>query len=244
MELEGVYAGYGRRDVLHGIDAAVPRGAVTALVGPNGSGKSTLLGLLAGTVRPRRGGVVSARRPRPAFVVQRSAVSDALPVTVRETVTMGRWAHRGFWKPLTRYDRAVVADCLERLGIADLADRRMGELSGGQRQRALVAQGLAQGSDLLLLDEPSAGLDHRAREHIARVLERTRLDGVTVVHATHAPEEALDADHCLVLSGGRLAASGPPEEAARVWDGGRAVDGRPVTGPTPVGEPDGSFLTR
>ncbi|NKZ00934.1 zinc ABC transporter ATP-binding protein AztA [Nocardiopsis alborubida] len=221
LELDGVYAGYGREDVLRGIDAAVPRGAVTALVGPNGSGKSTLLGLMAGTVAVRRGGVRASSPTRPAFVVQRSAVPDALPVTVREAVSMGRWAHRGFWRPLTRRDRAVVAECLDRLDVADLADRRLGELSGGQRQRVLIAQGLAQEADLLLLDEPSAGLDHRAREYVRRVLERARADGVTVVHATHAPDEAFDADHCLVLADGRIAASGPPEEAARAWEGAR-----------------------
>ncbi len=176
-ELDGVYAGYRGRDVLRAVDARIPAGAVTALVGPNGSGKSTLLGVLARTVRPRRGSVVLPGSGRVAFVVQRSAVSDALPVTVRETVAMGRWSHRGAWRPLTRRDRAVVAECMERMEVTALADRRLGELSGGQRQRALVARGLAQEADLVLLDEPSAGLDHRSRLRVRAALEDLRAGG-------------------------------------------------------------------
>ncbi|MFI6578158.1 zinc ABC transporter ATP-binding protein AztA [Nocardiopsis sp. NPDC050513] len=222
VRLEGVYAGYGRRDVLCAVDADIPHGMVTALVGSNGSGKSTLLGVLAGTVRPRRGSVVLAGQGRPAFVVQRSAVSDALPVTVREAVSMGRWAHRGLWRPLTRHDREVVTACLERMEVADLAGRRLGELSGGQRQRVLVAQGLAQEADLLLLDEPSAGLDHRSQQRIRATLEDLGGEGVTVVHATHDPGETSAADHCLVLTAGRIVASGPPEDVAPLWDGAGA----------------------
>ncbi|GAA1102939.1 zinc ABC transporter ATP-binding protein AztA [Nocardiopsis metallicus] len=208
MLLDDLYAGYGRTDVLKGVSAEVPEGAVTALVGPNGAGKSTLLGVLAGTVPLRRGKVTpdrGARAARPAFVVQRSAVPDTLPLTVRAAVAMGRWAHRGLWRPLTRHDRAVVARCMERAGVADLADRGLGGLSGGQRQRALIAQGLAQEADLLLLDEPSAGLDQEARERISRTVADIAAEGVTVVHATHFAEEARGADHLLTLDQGRVA---------------------------------------
>ncbi|MDT0308619.1 zinc ABC transporter ATP-binding protein AztA [Streptomyces sp. DSM 44917] len=206
-------AGYGRHSppALGGLTARVPRGALTALVGPNGSGKSTLLGVLAGVIRPASGTV--ERRPgagRPAFVVQRSAASDALPLTVREAVAMGRWARRGPWRPLTRRDRAAVDACLERLGIRELAGRQLGAVSGGQRQRALVAQGLAQESGLLLLDEPAAGLDRPAQDRIRAVLAESTAAGTTVVQATHDLDEALAADHCLLLAGGRLLAEGPP----------------------------------
>ncbi|WP_017586070.1 zinc ABC transporter ATP-binding protein AztA [Nocardiopsis ganjiahuensis] len=203
MRLDNLYAGYGGTDVLRGVTAEIPEGAVTALVGANGAGKSTLLGVLAGTLTPRAGTVSPERGARPAFVVQRSSVPDALPLTVRATVAMGRWAHRGLWRPLTRRDRAVIARCMERAGVADLADRRLGELSGGQRQRALIAQGLAQEADLLLLDEPSAGLDREARERIRETVAEVAAEGVTVVHATHFAEEARDADHVLRLEEGR-----------------------------------------
>ncbi|MFB8765822.1 zinc ABC transporter ATP-binding protein AztA [Nocardiopsis alba] len=212
MMLNDLRAGYGEGDVLRGIDAEIPERAVTALVGSNGSGKSTLLGVLAGTVSPRTGTVTPRRRIRPAFVVQRGAAPDSLPLTVRATVAMGRWAHRGFWRPLNRHDRAVIDRCLERTGIADLAGRRLGELSGGQRRRALLAQGLAQETDLLLLDEPSTGLDHEAGERMRATIAEVAAEGVTVVHATHDPEEIRAADHRLVLDRGRVAGPSAAEE--------------------------------
>lgn len=107
---------------------------------------------------------------------------------------------------------------MERLDVADLAERQLGELSGGQRQRVLVAQGLAQGADLLLLDEPAGALDGSARETIARVLDELTGEGVTVVQATHDITAARRAEHCLLLDAGRIAASGPPSEVLRGAD--------------------------
>ncbi|SEH02038.1 zinc/manganese transport system ATP-binding protein [Nonomuraea solani] len=208
--ISDVTAGYGSRTVLYGITARLPRSGVTAVVGPNGSGKSTLLGVLAGVVRPSRGTIDHANPGRPAFVVQRDAVSDSLPMTVRDTVAMGRWVLRGPWRRLTALDHSVIDACLAALDVSDLAGRQLSTLSGGQRQRVLVAQGLAQESGLLLLDEPTTGLDMSAREHISGALDRERARGVTVVHTTHDLELALRADHCLLLEDGRLLAEGPP----------------------------------
>jgi zinc/manganese transport system ATP-binding protein len=151
----------------------------------------------------------SSNRP-PAFVPQRGAIGDALPLTVRQAVEMGRWGDRGPWRRLTRRDRAAVDTALERLGITDLAPRQLGELSGGQRQRALIAQGLAQESDLLLLDEPTTGLDPEARERIGGLLADLVADGVTVVHATHDLDAARSAHACLLLREGRVAGQGEP----------------------------------
>ncbi|WP_043627302.1 zinc ABC transporter ATP-binding protein AztA [Nonomuraea candida] len=205
-----VTAGYGRRTVLRGLSARLPRAGVTAVVGPNGSGKSTLLGVLAGTVRPSHGTVRLGVTGRPGYVVQRDAVSDALPITVRETVAMGRWASRGPWRRLTAHDRSIVEECMAALDVAALAGRRLSTLSGGQRQRVLLAQGLAQEPELLLLDEPATGLDVRAEQHIADVLDRAKVRGVTIVHVTHDLAAARRADHCLLLDGGLLVAEGPP----------------------------------
>ncbi|MFD3688641.1 zinc ABC transporter ATP-binding protein AztA [Nocardiopsis sp. NPDC058631] len=208
VTLEDVYAGYDGRAVLHGVTATIPAGTVTALVGANGSGKSTLLAVMAATLAPTAGRVLRGAARRPAFVVQRSAVSDALPVTVRETVEMGRWAERGPWRRLTPQDRAAVHTCMDRLGVADLARRRLGDLSGGQRQRVLLAQGLAQEADLLLLDEPATGLDADSRERIMAVLAEERGRGVTVIHATHSHREAAHADRILRMRDGRLVEAG------------------------------------
>ncbi|MFD1829951.1 zinc ABC transporter ATP-binding protein AztA [Streptomyces desertarenae] len=212
VTLDGVSAGHAGRVVLSRFSARIPASAVTAVVGPNGSGKSTLLGVLAGVV-PVMAGTVAHRTPgRPALVAQRSAVSDTLPVTVRDTVAMGRWGRLGLFGRMSSRDRSVVRACMDRLGIGDLAERRLGELSGGQRQRALVAQGLAQEADLLLLDEPTAGLDLEAQRRITEVLEEVAAEGVTVVHVTHDPAAAGRADHCLLLHAGRPAGAGSPRE--------------------------------
>lgn len=216
-------AGYPGRPVLRQLTAEIPALAMTVLVGPNGSGKSTLLGVLAGVIETTAGQLrYSGGRP-PAFVPQRGAVGDALPLTVRQTVEMGRWGERGLWRRLTVQDRTVVDSAMDRLGVADLSGRQLGELSGGQRQRVLISQGLAQRSDLLLLDEPTTGLDPEARERIAALLTELVADGTTVVQATHDLEAARAADACLLLSDGRLVARGTPEEVltaealARIW---------------------------
>ncbi|MFI6572800.1 zinc ABC transporter ATP-binding protein AztA [Nocardia fluminea] len=205
-------AGYARQSVLSEISATIPRGRITAIVGPNGSGKSTLLSVLAGTVTAQSGSVHRSTTQKPAFVVQHSAIPAALPMTVREAVAMGRWAHRGPWRRLTRDDREIARACLERMGLTDLASRRLDTLSGGQRQRTLLAQALAQQSDLMLLDEPSTGLDAASRAEISRALAEISATGVTVVQATHDMAEAAQADHCLLLRDGRLEASGHPKE--------------------------------
>ncbi|MGW2344279.1 zinc ABC transporter ATP-binding protein AztA [Streptomyces sp. NPDC001661] len=223
VHLTDVCAGYPGRPVLHQLTAHIPQLATVALVGPNGSGKSTLLGVVAGVIRPTSGDVRHQGERRPAFVPQRGAVGDMLPLTVRQTVEMGRWGGLGAWRRPARRDRAAVDAALDRLGIGDLAAQQLGELSGGQRQRTLIAQGLAQESDLLLLDEPTTGLDPEARGRIGALLTGLAGEGVTVVQATHDLEAARAADLCLLLRDGHLVGQGRPDEVltesalARVW---------------------------
>ncbi|WP_425837269.1 zinc ABC transporter ATP-binding protein AztA [Streptomyces fractus] len=223
VQLTDLCAGYPGRPVLHQLTAHIPELATVALVGPNGSGKSTLLGVLAGVIRPTSGEVRHHGERRPAFVPQRGAVGDALPLTVRQAVEMGRWGGLGAWRRPSRRDRAAVGAALDRLGIGGLAGRQLGELSGGQRQRTLIAQGLAQESDLLLLDEPTTGLDPEARGRIGSLLTELAAEGVTVVKATHDLEAARAADVCLLLRDGHLAGQGPPDQVltesalARIW---------------------------
>lgn len=210
VTLDDLHAAYGHRLALRQVSASIPKLATTAVVGPNGSGKSTLLSAIAGVIKPTRGRVSHVGDQRPAFVVQRSAVSDALPITVRETVQMGRWAGLGLWRRPSRRDRSAVETALERLDIGHLSGRRLGELSGGQRQRTLVAQGLAQESDLLLLDEPQSGLDSSAQQRIKEVLTELPGEGITVIQVTHDLVAAQEADHCLLLRDGHLTAEGTP----------------------------------
>lgn len=211
VRVSALSAGYPGRPVLRHVDAEIRPFTITAVVGPNGSGKSTLLGAMAGVIGASEGEITYGGTAAPAFVPQRGAVGDTLPLTVRQTVAMGRWAERGLWRRLTRQDHGVVDTAMERLGITALAGRQLGELSGGQRQRTLIAQGLAQGSDLLLLDEPTTGLDPEAGERIAALLAGLAADGVTVVQATHDLAAARAADDCLLLQDGSLVSQGRPD---------------------------------
>jgi zinc/manganese transport system ATP-binding protein len=197
------------------VSAVFEAGTVTALMGPNGSGKSTLLEVIA-TVLPASSGVVNGvRTGHVAFVPQRADVSAHLPVTVAVVVTMGRWRVRGLWRPIRRADRVVVDEVIDLLGLTDLRDRPLDTLSGGQRQRTLVAQGLSAQAQLLLLDEPTAGVDSESAAVIEKALRTSADSGAIVIHATHdrgAPETA---DALLRLMGGRLDTSAAAHHLAR-----------------------------
>lgn len=185
-------------DVLHDVHVTLARGSVTAVAGPNGAGKSTLVELLAGVRRPRRGTV--ERRGTVALVVQRPTVPDTLPVTVRDVVAMGTWSrHRRRAAP-----RDAVASAIAEVGLTGLEERLLSALSGGQRQRVLLAQGLVQQADVLLLDEPAAGLDAASRERTREVLAREAARGAAVACVTHDEAGIEAADHVLRLEGGRL----------------------------------------
>lgn len=203
---------------LEDVDVAIPRGRVTSLVGPNGSGKSTFLHLVAGLLEPDEGHMEvlgsdpDEARFRVAYVLQETKANPHLPVTAREVVAMGRYVGRGLTSRLTRTDRQRVEEAMEQLEVADLARRHLGELSGGQRQRVLVAQGIAQDADLLLLDEPVQGVDLTSRETVLRVMQDRREAGSSVIFSTHDLVEAARADHT-VLMRRTVVAEGTPEEA-------------------------------
>jgi manganese transport system ATP-binding protein len=204
---------HGSHQVLAAATFEIPMGAVTALIGPNGAGKTTLLHAIAGLLAPRSGRIevpAVATRGGVAYVLQSTQVSSHLPLTVRETVTMGRYASTGLVGRLQAADRAAVERAMDALGITDLAPRPLHELSGGQRQRAFVAQGLAQEAEVLLLDEPITGLDLVSRQHILDAIAAERTAGHAVVVSTHDLGDAAQADHLLLLAG-RVVASGPPD---------------------------------
>lgn len=209
IEVAGLICHYGKHLAVEGIDLSIPRARVTALVGHNGSGKSTVLMALAGLVTPSAGSITGVP-DTVAFVPQHSLAPERLPITVRQTVAMGRWRKTGPFGRLTRTDNAIVDECLEKLRITDLADRRLGALSGGQRQRSLVAQGLAQRSPLLLLDEPLAGVDSEAVDLIAGAIEQARSEGTTIVLATHDLAQSQHADQVIRLHQGTLAEAVSP----------------------------------
>ena len=224
LAVEGVAFSFGRQTVLAGVSLRVDRGQFVALVGPNGSGKSTLLRVVLGLVRPSAGTVrLFGETPhelhdkwRVGYVPQQSHVADQMPVTVEEVVASGRLAHGGWARRLRAADRTEVDHALASVALTDLRRAKMTELSGGQEQRAFIARALVNQPQLLILDEPVAGVDvesqrlfrdslvHMVREHGAAVL--------LVSHELGAV--AGDLDRLLVLRRGSIVFDGPPSELA------------------------------
>ncbi|MBW3614158.1 MAG: metal ABC transporter ATP-binding protein [Actinobacteria bacterium] len=184
VRLDGVTCRYGREPVLVDVDFAVAPGAFVGVVGPSGSGKTTLLRTVLGTVKPIAGTVL--RRPglRVAYVPQVETVNWNFPVTVGECVLMARVGGRRLPWP-SRAEREEVAALLGRLGIAELGDRHIRELSGGQQQRVFVARALLGRPDLLLLDEPTSGVDVRTRHEVLHLLTDLNEAGLAILLTTH-----------------------------------------------------------
>ncbi len=204
------------------ISLSVAPGRLLAVVGPNGAGKTTLLRLLSGALVPQAGQVRLDARPlhklhdrlrARALAVVPQSESSPFPVTVREMVGMGRYPHLGPWERAGSLDHAVVERALDRCAAGHLAERQLARLSGGERQRARIARALAQEAPVLLLDEPTGGLDLRFRMELFHLLRELRADGLAVLVITHDLNLAARfADRLLLLDQGRARARGTPEE--------------------------------
>jgi len=193
LEVSDVTFSYGDRPVVDRVSLDVEEGEFLGLVGPNGSGKTTLLELMIGLRRPDSGSVTlfgdpaheSKNGERIGFVPQDvTNAKGEMPITVREAVRMGRYAHKLTGR-FTQEDRDAVDAALQRVGITDLATRRVGRLSGGQRQRAFIARALASKADLLALDEPTVGVDAESREAFYDLLHELNQDGITIILIEH-----------------------------------------------------------
>jgi ABC-type Mn2+/Zn2+ transport system ATPase subunit len=187
IRFDHVTLGYGRRAVLRDVDLDVPVGDFLGIVGPNGAGKTTLLKALLGTLPPL-GGTIRAPGRGVAFgyVPQRQAVDETFPLTVHEMILMGRFARIGLLRRPGRGDHARVVESAEHVGIAALLGRRYRTLSGGQKQRTLIARALAAEPTILVLDEPTNGMDLPAENAIMELVRRLHVeDGLTVVMVSH-----------------------------------------------------------
>jgi zinc/manganese transport system ATP-binding protein len=200
--LRGVTVDFAGREAIRNIDLDVLPGCLTVLAGPNGAGKTTLLEVLAGT-RPITAGTRSVTGAV-ALVPQRTNETDRLPVTVRDVVTVGVWGRLGRWRRLDARARTAIDDALERMQIHDLAKLPFATLSGGQRQRTLLAQGLARGADILLLDEPTTGLDSDSAQRIRHIMRAESESGVAVVCVSHDPAVLAVADRTVHLADGAI----------------------------------------
>ena len=212
--------GYGKHPVVDNISISLQPGELLALIGTNGSGKSTLLKTLAGLITPLNGDLELLGSPagqlptRVAYLPQHPVSSHTLPLCVADVVAMGRYAHLGLFKRSTDVDRAIVLESMRRTGIDNRANEPIRDLSGGQQQRTHLAQVLARQAEILLLDEPTAGLDLNGRKAVAEIIATERGRGVTVVLATHELADAESATSVLLLAQ-RVVAMGSPSNALR-----------------------------
>lgn len=255
LRAESLSIGYGSRIAVESLDLDVLDGTVTAVIGPNGCGKSTLLRALGRLMRPRCGSVLlDGRRIDQMSTREVAKLLGVLPqapmapegLTVADLVARGRHPHQAWYRQWSRDDERVVAEALSWTGIADLADRPVDELSGGQRQRAWLAMTLAQGTDLLLLDEPTTYLDLAHQIDVLDLIDRLHHEaGRTVVMVLHDLNLAARYAHNLVaMRDGRIVASGPPQHVlteellCRVFELDARLIADPVTG-TPLVVPVG-----
>jgi zinc transport system ATP-binding protein len=211
------------RPVLRGIDLSIGAGEVVVVLGANGSGKSTLVRTMLGLVPTCRGEVRLFGTPlekfhdwkRVGFVPQRVTAAGGVPASVREVVAAGRLAQRRLLSPLRARDRAAVNEAIAAVGLTDRAGDGVSTLSGGQQQRALIARALAGRPELLVLDEPTAGVDQASQEAFANTLGGLVQQGATIVLVAHeiGPVQRL-IGRSVVMRDGRVVYDGPPVGAA------------------------------
>ncbi len=221
IALEHVSVTYQDLVALDDVSLAVPSGSFLAIIGPNGAGKTTLLQVILGLVRPAGGTVrvfgkspsdLNGERRRIGYVPQIMSVDLNFPVSVGEMVLMGRYGRIGLLRRPSATDRAAALNAMKRVGIADLADRPIRRLSGGQRQRAFLARALANEPDLLLLDEPTTGVDVTSSESLYELLRMLHAGGITMLVVSHDVGVVASYVEGVVCINRRLVAHGRPAE--------------------------------
>jgi len=192
LEVRDLWAGYpGQAPAIEGVQFTVPTGELVGLIGPNGAGKSTLFKAILGLVQPLRGEVLAFGQPVAqargliAYMPQIDEVDWTFPVSVFDVVLMGRYHGLRPFRRWNREDRELAQQALERVNLAEFANRQVGRLSGGQRRRVLMARAIARQARLMLLDEPFAGLDAAAQHDLIEILDSLAREGRAVLVATH-----------------------------------------------------------
>ncbi len=219
LAIEALSVAYGPRLALDAVSLRCARGEIVGLLGPNGSGKSTLLKAVLDLV-PRQAGRVlldgapleRAARVRVAYTPQRNDVDWSFPISVEEVVLLGRQGRLGLFGRPGAEDRRLAREALERLGMGGLRRVQIGELSGGQQQRVFLARALAQGGDVLLLDEPLTGVDATSQAVVLELLADLRAEGQSIVMATHDLPQAAEVCDRLCLLNTRLVAFGTAQQ--------------------------------
>ncbi|MFD4029827.1 ABC transporter ATP-binding protein [Streptomyces sp. NPDC058637] len=222
LAAEGVTVGYGSRTVIDGLDVAIPPGVITTIIGPNGCGKSTLLRTLTRLLKPAAGSVVldgeDIGRLKTRDVAKKLGLLPQAPVapeglTVSDLVARGRHPHQSWLRQWSSDDADVVERALAMTGVSELADRPVDSLSGGQRQRVWISMTLAQGTDLLLLDEPTTYLDLAHAIDVLDLVDDLHESGCTVVMVLHDLNLATRySDNLVVMKAGSILAQGHPRD--------------------------------
>jgi manganese/zinc/iron transport system ATP- binding protein len=231
IEVHDLTVAYRTQPVLWDVDLHLPENQLIAIVGPNGAGKSTLLKAILGLVRPITGWVeifgkpYAQRRSWVGYVPQRESVDWDFPTTALDVVTMGLYGRMGWFRRPARRHRETALECLEKVGLRDMAARQISQLSGGQQQRVFLARALALDARLYLMDEPFAGVDATTERAILTLLKELRSQGRTVVAVHHDLQTVADYFDRVVLLNMRLVAEGPvsetftPENLQRTYGG-------------------------
>lgn len=191
VKIEDLTVAYDKNPVLWDIDLNIEKNSITAIVGPNGAGKSTLLNSILGFVKPLSGKILFFNKNRNevldkiAYVPQHSSVNWDFPISVFEVVLMGRYNHLKLFQRPSKKDKLIATDALHQMNLFDLKDRQISELSGGQKQRVFIARALCQQADLLLMDEPLAGVDKSSEKIIMNKMKELQKEGKTIVCVHH-----------------------------------------------------------
>jgi manganese/zinc/iron transport system ATP- binding protein len=232
IEVTDLTVAYRDQPVLWDVDLDVPEGVLMAIVGPNGAGKSTLIQAILGLVQPAAGQVRIYGRPYAeqrhlvGYVPQRSSVDWDFPTSALDVVMMGLYGRLGWVRRPGRRERELALESLEKVGMAEFADRQISQLSGGQQQRVFLARALVQDARIYLMDEPFAGVDATTERAIIALLQELRAAGKTVV-AVHHDLQTLEEyfDWAMLLNVRRIAA-GPVQEVLTDENLRKAYGGR------------------
>ncbi len=218
LSIRDLTVAYHRKPVLWEVDFSAPQGSLVAVVGPNGAGKSTMLKAILDLV-PRVSGEVlifgspyRRQRDRVAYVPQRESVDWDFPVNATDVVAMGLYRKIGWFRPVTRKHRRQAVEALDRVGMADYAQRQISRLSGGQQQRVFLARALVQHADLYLMDEPLASVDAATEKAVIDILHDLRAAGKTALVVHHDLQTVPDYFDQVLLLNMRVVASGPTNE--------------------------------
>lgn len=210
LEAEELNINYGRSSILWDISFQIPKGVLVGLIGPNGAGKSTLLKAFLGLIKPLSGKVRISGDA--CYVPQKESIDWDFPITAEEVVLMGRYGKLGLFGSLKKADYRAAADALEQVGLGDYKNRQISQFSGGQQQRLFIARAIVQEADILLLDEPFAGVDLTTEKVIMGILKRLRDQGKTILIVHHDLPSVEEYFDWALLLNNRLHGCGPVKE--------------------------------